>query len=54
VQPSEVNYGSFATYAHGGYLYLLGSDNTGIKIARVTSNLDVIADRTKVIIIMAP
>jgi hypothetical protein len=54
VQPNEVNYGSFATYAHGGYLYLLGSDNTGIKIARVTSNLDTIADRTKVVLTTAP
>jgi hypothetical protein len=48
VQSSELNYGSFATYAYGGYLYLLSSDNTGIQIARVSSSLDTIGDRTKV------
>jgi hypothetical protein len=47
-QPHEINYGSFATYVNGGFLYLLGSDDTGIKIARVKSSVDTIADRTKV------
>jgi hypothetical protein len=54
VQPNELNYGSFATYAHDGYLYLLSSDNTGIQIARVSSDLDKIGDRTKVINTTAP
>jgi hypothetical protein len=47
-QPHEINYGSFATYVNGGFLYLLGSDDTGIKIARVKSSVDTIADRTQV------
>lgn len=46
--PSEVNYGSFASYAAiDGYLYLAGSDITGIKLARVPAEPGSMADRNQ-------
>lgn len=47
--PSEVNYGTFALVAGiDGYLYLLGSDLTGVKLARVpNAGNTTIADRNQ-------
>ncbi|KUJ09819.1 uncharacterized protein LY89DRAFT_675969 [Mollisia scopiformis] len=44
--PNEVNYGTFALSADiDGYLYLFGSDVTGVKLARVPDTASTIADR---------
>jgi hypothetical protein len=47
--PNEVNYGTFGLVAGiDSYLYLLGSDSTGVKLARVPNGgSSTIADRTK-------
>jgi hypothetical protein len=46
--PNEVNYGSFAILAAmDGYLYLAGSDITGIKLARVSAEPGSMADRNQ-------
>lgn len=46
--PSEVNYGSFALQAEiDGYLYLYGSDDTGVKLARTPNTASSIADRNQ-------
>jgi hypothetical protein len=45
--PGEVYYGCFAISADlDGYLYLMGSDNTGVKLARVPDTNTTIANRS--------
>ncbi|KIM97603.1 hypothetical protein OIDMADRAFT_58207 [Oidiodendron maius Zn] len=45
--PNEVQYGNFVlVQGIDGYLYLAGSDTTGIKLARIPADLDLVADRT--------
>jgi hypothetical protein len=44
--PNEVQYGTFALVEGiDGYLYLAGSDSTGIKLARVPADISLVADR---------
>ena len=44
--PNEVQYGNFALVEGiDGYVYLAGSDTTGIKMARVPGGLTLLADR---------
>ena len=46
--PSEVNYGKMALVEGiDGYLYLIGSDTTGVKLARVPATPEGMADRNQ-------
>jgi hypothetical protein len=43
--PNEVGYGELAILATDDYLYLLGADVTGVKLARTPNTADTLADR---------